>query len=159
MIYNNIKLNNKFVFCFKDFILSKIYEGNNLENIDIMNKMSIYISRRFKDEDKIIFTYWIGKIFNFTKFLFISKIEMSEEWKDVKHVFVILGDKYYDGSGFHTREDIYKQFHISKWSFNDYTFSGNLEDFSKCVEQKKLKLSDKLELELKTILQKYKDMK
>lgn len=136
-----------------------INESNSNSNSeDVLEKLSKYISRRFKDEDKIIFTYWISKIFKFSKILFISNVEMSEEWKDIKHAFIIIGDKYYDGSGFHTREDIYKKFHISKWSFNDYTFSGNLEDITNCIENKKLKLSDKLELELKTILQKYKDM-
>ena len=83
---------------------------------------------------------------------------MSEDMKDVKHVFIIIGDKYYDGSGFHTREEIFKNYHISKWSFNDFTFSGNLEELSKCVETKKLKLSEKLENELKVILQKYKNL-
>ncbi len=132
--------------------------NESINNVDILEKMSKYITRRFKDEDRIIFTYWIGKIFVFSKFLFISNVEMSEDFKDVKHVFVIIGDKYYDGSGFYTRDEIYKLFHISKWSFNDYTFSGNMEDLSKCVENKKLKLSEKLENELKLILQKYKDM-
>ncbi len=137
---------------FNEYITESIDKKTTLE------QMSKYISRRFKDEDKIIFTYWIGRIFNFSKFLFVSNIEMSEELKDVKHVYIILGDKYYDGSGFHTRDDIYKDFNISKWSYNDYTFSGNIDDLSKCVEVKKLKLSDKLEKELKIILQKYKEI-
>ncbi len=140
----------------KDFT-TYITESSDNNNIKIMKQMSNYISRRFKDEDKIIFTYWIGKIFRFSKFLFISNIEMSEEFKDVKHVFIIIGDKYYDGSGFHTREDIYNNFHISKWSYNDYTFHGNIEDLSKCIDEKKLKLANKLENELQIILQKYKD--
>lgn len=138
---------------FDDFIK----ESNSNNNVDILNKMSKYISRRFKDEDKMIFTYWIGKIFGFSKYLFISNIEMSEEWKDVKHIFVIIGDKYYDGSGFHTREDIYKQFSFSKLSYNDFTFSGNLDSLTECINEKNIKLPLKLEKELKIILQKYKE--
>lgn len=139
----------------KNFI-TYINESKNKKNI--LEDMSKYISRRFKDEDGIIFTYWIGRIFNFSKYLFISNIEMSEELKDVKHVFIILNDKYYDGSGFYTREEIYEKYHISKWSYNDYTFSGTIDDLSKCVDIKKLKLSAKLENELLAILQKFKDM-
>lgn len=140
----------------KDFT-TYVNESADNNNVKVLEQMAKYITRRFKDEDKIIFTYWIGKIFKFSKFLFISNIEMSEEFKDVKHVFIIIGDKYYDGSGFYSREDIYKNFHISKWSYNDYTFSGTIEDLSKCVDEKKLKLSAKLENELQIILQKYKD--
>lgn len=133
-----------------------INESSN-NNIKTLEQMSKYITRRFKNEDKIIFTYWIGQIFKFSKYLFISNTEMSEDYKDVKHVFIIIGDKYYDGSGFHTREDIFKNFHISKWSYNEYTFSGSLDDLKKCIEEKNLKLDDKLENELKIILQKFKD--
>lgn len=136
----------------------KTYINESVNNIKTMEQMSKYISRRFKNEDMIIFTYWIGQIFKFSKYLFISNIEMSEAMKDVKHVFIIIGDKYYDGSGFYTRDDIFKNFHISKWSYNDYTFSGNLDDLKNCVEEKNLKLSEKLENELKAILQKFKDM-
>ncbi len=134
------------------------YINESTDKKKTLDQMSKYISRRFKNEDKIIFTYWIGRIFNFSKYLFVSNVEMSEDLKDVKHVYIILGDKYYDGSGFHTRDDIYKEFNISKWSYNDYTFSGNIDDLSKCVDTKELKLSDKLEKELKIILQKYKEI-
>ena len=128
------------------------------EKTNILKKMSAYITRRFKDDDRIIFTYWIGKIFNFPKYLFISSIEMSESLKDIKHIYIIIGDQYYDGAGFHSREDIYDKFHISKLSYNDYTFSGNIDDVVECVKIKELKLTGKLEIELKIILQKYKDM-
>lgn len=140
---------------YSEFI--KINE-NAQNSEDILIKMANYISRRFKKENSIIFTYWIGLIFGFSKFLFISKIEMSEDFKDVAHVYIIIGDKYYDGEGFHNREDIFEKFHISKWSFNDYTFFGNLENLKKCIDVKQLKLSGKLEKELKIILQKYKEM-
>ncbi len=131
--------------------------NESYNNVDVLTKMASYITRRFKDEDRIIFTYWIGKIFQFPKYIFVSNIEMSEELKDAKHVFIVIGDKYYDGAGFHTREDIYDRFKISKWSYNDYTFSGTIDDIEKCIEVKKIKLSEKLENELKIILQKYKD--
>ena len=140
-------------------MIKKFYEYINeseSKNIILLNKVSKYITRRFKNDDRTIFTYWIGLIFGFTKYLFISKVEMSENLKDVIHAYAIIGDKYYDGSGFHTREDIYDKFHMSKWSFNDYTFSGDLNLLEKCVKENNLKLNGKLETEIENILLKYK---
>ena len=136
------------------------YLNENVKTNDdnLLEKVSRYISKRFKkDDEKLVYTYWIGKIFNYNKFLFVSKIEMSEELKDVCHVYIILEDKYFDGTGFHTREEIYEKFHISKYSYNDYTFYGDLNLLNKCVDIKKSKLSTKLENELKIVLQKIKD--
>ena len=127
-------------------------------SVSILNKISKYINKRFKNENNIILMYWIGLIFGFTKYLFISKIEMSESLKDVKHIYTIIGDKYYDNTGFHSKDEILELFHLSKWSFNDYTFSGDFEMLRNCVKEKDLKLSGKLDNEIKIILQKYKNI-
>lgn len=131
---------------------------NKDNNVDVLKKMNKYINKRLKNENILIITYWIGKIFNFKKFLFVSKIEMSEEMKDVYNIYIIIGDKYFNEKGFFIREDICKQFEFSLNSFNDYTFIGNVDDVKNCIEIKKITLNNKLEKELKLILQKFKDM-
>jgi flavodoxin len=142
---------------FNDYFLN---ENKELDK-DTLDKVSKYITKRFKyeTEDLIVFTYWISKILNYDNLIFISRLEMSEEFKDVSHVYIIIGDKYFDGKGFHTREDLYKKHNFSKYSYNDYTFHGNLTDLIKCIKEKKLEITNKIEKELKIILQKIKEDK
>ncbi len=140
---------------YSNYLTENTTIGKN--NTEVFKKMAVYITRRFKDEDSIIFTYWIGKIFNFKKFLFISSVTMSESFKDVKNVYCMAGDRYYDGKGFHTKEEVIEEHHMSKWSFNDYTFTGGMEKLSDCVKEKDLKLGEKLQTELTIVLNKYRD--
>jgi hypothetical protein len=124
---------------------------------EVLEKMANYIKRRFKNEDKILFTYWIGKIFEFTKYLIVSKLELSEYDQDVTHVYIKLDDKYYDGSGFHTKEDLYKEHNMSQYTFKDFTYNGDLNKVKKCLDSKDVKLNTNQVEELKHILEKYKD--
>lgn len=138
---------------YSDFI------NESMKNITLLDKITKYISRRYKNTNNelMLILYYIGKIIKFDRFLFVSKIEMSEEKKDVKHIFIVgKNSKYYDGTGFYTKNEIIEKFHISKFSYNDYTFYGNLEDVKKCIDVKKIELHPKIEAELKTILEKIK---
>ena len=127
------------------------------KKVETLELMANYISRRFKNEDKILFTYWIGEIFEFTKYLVVSKIEMSEYDQDVTHVYIVLDDKYYDGSGFHTKEDLYKSHNMSQYTFKDFTYNGSLDKVKKYLDSKDIKLNTKQVEELKHIVEKYKE--
>ena len=153
--------NNKIIL-FEDF--KSLLESNDKEDkktdnkVDNLEKMSNFIKRRFKNEDKILFTYWIGKIFEYDKYLIVSKIELSEYDKDVSHVYIVLDDKYYDGSGFHSKEELYKAHNISQYSFKDFTYNGDLNKVKNCIDGKNIDINSKKVEELKHIIEKYKDM-
>lgn len=135
---------------FNEFIKENVeYKG-----IDILTNLSNFIKRRFKN-DSMLFTYWIGKIFNFSKYLLLTKIELSEHLQDVTHAYIILGDKYYDVNGFHTKEDLCKKHDISEYSFKDFTFSAKLDSVEKCL--KETELNTKQIEEMKHIIQMYKN--
>jgi hypothetical protein len=159
----NVEKHNKIVLFddFKPVFESKEKEDKNESKedskVETLEKMSNYIKRRFKNEDKILFTYWIGKIFEFTKYLVVSKIELSEYDQDVTHVYIKLDDKFYDGSGFHTKEDLYKEHNMSQYTFKDFTYNGDLNKVKKCLESKDVKLNTNQVEELKHILEKFKD--
>ena len=126
-------------------------------SVEVFEKLANYITRRFNNEDRILFTYWIGKIFDLSKYLIVSKLELSEDDKDVVHVYIKLNDKYYDGSGFHDIEDLYKEHHFSKWTLKDFTYNGSITDVKRILDTKDIKLNSNQITELKHILEKFKE--
>lgn len=124
----------------------------------VFDKMSNFLTRRFKNEnifDYII--YWIGKIFQYKNFLFITKIELSEDTKDIKKIFLIVDEKYLDRTGLHTKEDIMKDYHITQYTWKEFTYKGSFEDVEKYMKIKDKKPNDKQLKELKIIIQNFKN--
>ncbi len=136
---------------FNMFINESKSNGKN-----ILEKMSKLIKRRFKNEDRVVFTYWIGKIFNFEKYLIISGVEFSDNIKDIIHVYIKIDDEYFDGSGFHTKEDIIKNHGMSKYSFKDFTYYSKSDLIEKFLNKKEIKLNSAQIDELKHIIEKFK---
>ena len=82
---------------------------------------------------------------------------MSEDVLDVIHVYIKLNDKYFDESGFYSKEDLIKKFDLDQYNFNDLTFNSDIDKLKKVIEHKKLKLNDNILKELKNILTKLRD--
>src|SRR6266403_215336 len=104
----------------------------------ILQSLTDLVQKRFKniDENSHIFCNILHKYFNFDKFLFVSKLEFSDNVKDIRHVYVYLNGRYLDGDGFHTKTDIMDKFKISNETFNDLAFIsdlGKLHEYSKIV--------------------------
>ena len=123
------------------------------------DKMCNFLTRRFKNDnifDSII--YWVGKIFGYKNFLFLTKIELSEETKDIKKFFLIVDDKYLDRIGLHSKDDIMKEYHITQYTWKEFTYKGTFEDVEKYVKFKDNKPNDKQLKELKIIIQNFKNI-
>lgn len=133
-----------------------IFEEKDMDLV--FDKMSNFLTRRFKNEnifDYII--YWIGKIFQYKNFLFITKIELSEDTKDIKKIFLIVDEKYLDRTGLHTKEDIMKDYHITQYTWKEFTYKGSFEDVEKYMKIEDKKPNDKQLKELKIIIQNFKN--
>lgn len=127
------------------------------DNLDL-RKISNFIEKRFKKDNKhnAIFVYWIAKMMDYKKIIFVSTVEMSEDPKDVKHVFIKIEDKYFDQSGFCEKEDIIEEFDLDQYNFKDLVYNGTIEDLQKVIKTKDLKIGDKHLKELQNIILKFK---
>jgi hypothetical protein len=110
--------------------------------------MSNLIKRRFSEIDIFAFSFWVGKFFNVNKFLFVSKVERSQHEKDVKHVYCIVGDYYYDHVGFYTYNELMNKEELNKWNMNDFIFKGDLELVKQLKSSKKIEMSKSAKQEL-----------
>lgn len=156
-------MNDNKLILFKDFMNESNDNANDSDkNRDkVLNQMSKFIQKRFKDEDRIVFTYWMGVILGFENFLIISKIELSEYDKDIVHVYIIIdseeGNKYFDGDGFHTIAELYKEHNMSKYTFNDFTYTSNIDKVKKYLDIKDIKLKSNQIDEFKHIVETFKE--
>jgi hypothetical protein len=121
--------------------------------------LSNLLKRRFKTINPYLFAYWVGKTFAVKKFLFVSKVERSNHEKDVKWVYCIIGDYYYDFNGFYSSTDLMDKEELNKWNMNDFTFNGDFEMVTK-LKQDTSDMSNKNKQELiSTIIQFNKNLK
>ena len=135
---------------------NKKEESDN--NLDL-RKISNFIEKRFKKDNKhnAIFVYWIAKMLDFKKIVFVSTVEMSEDSKDVKHVFIKIEDKYFDQRGFCEKEDIIEEFDLDEYNFKDLVYNGTIEDLQKVIKTKDIKIGEKHLKELQSIIMKFKN--
>lgn len=102
---------------------------------DALNDIFYYSKE--KDINSFLFAYCVGKILKYEKFLFISKVEGSDDKKDVKEVVIKLSsEKYANKDGFLTKTELMKIYDLSKWTFNDKTFENDLSFLKSFSENK-----------------------
>lgn len=106
------------------------------------------LNKRFDIKNTpVFFAKSINKYFNFDNFLFVSKIEFSENIKDIRHVYIFLNGKCLDGEGFCTKNDIIEKFEMSSETFNDFTFIGNLDKLNSIKSETSLSQKEIVEIE------------
>lgn len=125
--------------------------------IKILQSLTDLVQKRFKNigKNSYIFAKIINKYFQFNEFLFISKLEFSDNVKDVRHIYVYLGGKYLDGEGFHTKSEIIKKFELSDETFKDCTFLAGIEKLKDCSEILPTTLSEKEQKEIEHLIRQF----
>jgi hypothetical protein len=137
----------------------KLFEQFSEEKTDNiqLRKVANYIEKRFKKRNNPIFVYWIAKIFNINDISFVSEIEMSENIKDVKHVFIRLENKFFDETGMWDKEDLMKEFDLTEYNFKDLVFDDGLDKLKDLVDKQDFKMSEKSLDEMKKMIEKIKN--
>lgn len=136
-------------------ILLKESLNNEIENK--LKKISNYIKKRFKEKYNSLFVYWISKIFKVDKISFISKIELSEDIKDVKHVYINFDNIFYDEKGFYDKNEIMEKHNLTEYNFKDLVFDSGVKKLKTLIDKEKIEISNKSLDELKIMIQKIKD--
>jgi len=135
----------------------KMYENHIFDEKIKLKKCLNYIKTRFKKKNNPVFIYWIAKIFKINNIFFVSKIEMSENIKDVDKVYIKIDDKFYDEIKIYDKKELMDNHNLTEFNFKDLVFKDDITKLNDLIKIQKNNISDKSLNELKYILQKIKD--
>lgn len=108
----------------------KKYNEFYLDKIETAIK---FLHGRYKDTSNRIFTYLLCKSFGEDFLFYVSKIEFSEDPRDIIDAFICFDNKYINATGIYIKDDIMKKYNIIPSVYKELTFTGDLTLLKKSI--------------------------
>lgn len=90
-----------------------------------IKKSISYLNKRVNNTDSLLYVYLLSKIYKINNILYITSVEFSNNEEDVIYAYIPYDNKYINGKGIYTKEEIMKQHDIPNNTFKEFTFKSD----------------------------------